>query len=83
MPACRRPTDLQGRRQDLHLTVEEFAAGIGVPVREIREIENGRGSDQRQNQYAAWLTRIESWPAGKRERELKAARIGQRFWESL
>jgi hypothetical protein len=52
---------------------------IGVPATAIREIENGRGSDQRQNQYAAWLTRIEAWPAGKREREVNAAREGQRF----
>ena len=79
MPARRTATDLKGRRQDLQLTVEEFAAGIGVPVPEIQELENGRGSDQRRNQYAAWLTRIESWPAGKREREANAARTGQRF----
>ena len=79
MPARRRPTDLQGRRQDLHLTVRDFAVGIGIPAAELQEIENGRGSDQRRNQYAAWLTRIESWPAGKREREANAAREGQRF----
>jgi transcriptional regulator with XRE-family HTH domain len=79
MPSRRRHTDLRGRRQDLGVTVKEMAVGLGMSIGDIVDIEKGTGARDRVNHYAAWLTRIEAWSAGKRERELRATRQGQRF----
>ena len=80
MPARRRHMDLRGRRQDLGATVKEMAAGLSMSIADVADIENGTAADHRTDHYAAWLTRMEAWSAGRRERELQAAhRHGRRF----
>jgi transcriptional regulator with XRE-family HTH domain len=79
MPSRRRHTDLRGRRQDLGVTVNEMAAGLGMSICDIVDIEKGTGASDGINHYAAWLTRMEAWSDGKRERELRGTRQGQRF----
>src|SRR5262245_25293933 len=61
---CR--TDLQGRRRRLGATRRAMAAGIGLRVDQVIEIEEGSASDALRNLYAQWLDRLEAWPADKR-----------------
>jgi hypothetical protein len=80
MPTRRRHMDLRGRRQDLGATIKEMAAGLSMSVADVLDIEKGVAMDNRVTHYAAWLTRMEAWSAGKRERALQAAnREGRRF----
>jgi hypothetical protein len=76
MPVRRRVMDLRGRRQDLGATVKEMSLGLGMSIADILSIEKGTAEDQRVGHYAAWLTRMESWSAGKKERELRIAHQG-------
>lgn len=78
MPA-RFPTDLAGRRQDLGLTLEQMAAGIGLRPAEVAEIEALDAAEDRLNHYATWLRRIEQWTADERGSRFGRARQGQRF----
>lgn len=78
MPVRRQHIDLRGRRQDLGATVKEMAAGLDMSIADIVAIEKGTAGD-RINLYVAWLSRMEAWSAGKRERELRRAQRGQRF----
>jgi len=49
-------------------------------VADVLDIQNSVAMDNRVMHYAAWLTRMEAWSAGKRERALQAAnREGRRF----
>ena len=51
-----------------------------MSVADVLDIEKGVAMDNRVMRYAAWLTRLEAWSAGKRERALQAAnREGRRF----
>ena len=59
--------DLRGRRGDLGASIKEMAADLGMSVPDILDIEKGVAMDSRATHYAAWLTRMETWPAGKRE----------------
>jgi hypothetical protein len=79
MPARRRHTDLRGRREDLGVTVKEMATGLGMSIGDIEDIEMGAAAGDRANHYAAWLTRIEAWSPGKRARQLRASKQGQKF----
>jgi transcriptional regulator with XRE-family HTH domain len=79
MPSRRQHTDLRGRRQDLGVSIKEMATGLGMSIGDIVDIEKGAAAGDRANHYAAWLTRMEAWSNGKRERELKAVRLGQKF----
>ena len=79
MPPRRRQIDLQGRRRDLGAIVKAMANGLGMSVSDVVEIEGG-AADARADHYVAWLTMMESWATGKRERELWAAeKEGRRF----
>jgi hypothetical protein len=72
--------DLQGRRRDLGATLKAMANGLGMSAADIVEIERGNAADPRMDRYLAWLTKMETWSAGKREREFLAARKqGRRF----
>ena len=71
--------DLRGRRQDLGATVKEMAAGLNMSIADITNVERGTSADDSAYHYAAWLTRMEAWSTGKKERELGAAQRGQRF----
>ena len=44
-----------------------------MSVADILDIEKGVAMDRRVAHYAAWLTRMETWSAGKREHALQAA----------
>ena len=60
--------------------IKEMAAGLGMSVADVLDIEKGLAMDNRVTHYAAWLTRVEAWSAGKRERASQAAnREGRRF----
>jgi hypothetical protein len=75
-----RRTDLQGRRRRLGATRRAMAAGIGLRVDQVTEIEEGTASDALRNMYAQWLDRLESWPTVKRASQLLAAQENlQRF----
>jgi hypothetical protein len=69
-----RRTDLQRRRRRLGATRRAMAAGIGLRVDQVTEIEQGIASDALRNLYAQWLDRLESWPADKRASQLLSAR---------
>jgi hypothetical protein len=57
-----------------------MAAGIGLRVDQVAEIEEGTASDALRNLYAQWLDRLEAWPADKRASQLLAAEESlQRF----
>jgi hypothetical protein len=57
-----------------------MAAGLGMSVADILDIEKGVAMDSNVTHYAAWLTRMETWSAGKREHALQAAnRQGRKF----
>jgi hypothetical protein len=57
-----------------------MAAGIGLRVDQVTEIEEGMASDALRNLYAQWLDRLEAWPADKRASQLLAAHENlQRF----
>ena len=73
MPAHRRHMDLRGRRPDVGATVKEMAVGLSMSIADVADIEEGTAADDRVSHYAAWLTRMEAWSTGKRERELLAA----------
>lgn len=80
IPTRRRRTDLRGRRRDLGASIKEMAAGLGMSVADILDIEKGVAMDSRVTHCAAWLTRMETWSAGKREHALQAAnRQGRKF----
>ena len=80
MPTQRRQMDLAGRRRDLGASVKAMAHGLGLTVAEVVAIESGAVADAKAERYLAWLSRIENWSAGKRERELRAAETdGRRF----
>ena len=75
-----RRTDLLGRRRRLGATRRAMAAGIGLRVDQIAEIEEGTASDALRNLYAQWLDRLEGWPADKRASQLLGAEESrQRF----
>jgi hypothetical protein len=57
-----------------------MAAGTGLRVDQVTEIEEGTASDALRNLYAQWLDRLEAWPADKRASQLLAAEESrQRF----
>jgi hypothetical protein len=56
--------DLRGRRNDLAATIEMMAADTGMDADDIREVEEGKATDQRLDHYAEWLARLEAWPPG-------------------
>src|SRR5262249_19676260 len=75
-----RRTDLQGRRRLLGATRRAMAAGIGLRIDQVTEIEEGTAPDALRNLYAQWLERLEGWPADKRASQLLAAEESrQRF----
>ena len=43
-----------------------------MSIADVADIEEGTAADDRVSHYAAWLTRMEAWSTGKRERELLA-----------
>lgn len=67
------------RREALGLDRSEMAAGIGLTLADIVEIESGQAPTSIAEHYAAWLDRIERWPAEVREFQLAAAQAGERF----
>jgi hypothetical protein len=80
MPVRRPQSDLRGRRQDLGVSVKEMATGLDMSIADIVDIEEGgSAANDRVGHYAAWLTRMEAWPTGKKERELRAAQQRHRF----
>ena len=79
MARRRAPTDLAGRRQDLGLTVDEMASGIGMRRYEVEEIERHEASEERLNHYATWLKRIEAWSPIERTNRFQRAKQGHRF----
>jgi hypothetical protein len=79
MPVRRRAMDLRGRRHDLGVTVKEMSVGLGMSTAEISSIERGAAGNDRTGHYAAWLTRMYSWSAGKNARELRMVQQGQRY----
>lgn len=70
---------LRSRRRAVGLTPAAMAAGIGMRLADVVEIERGEASDVRMNHYAAWLARIERWSAEERERQVLHAQRGERF----
>ena len=72
-------TALRSRRRALGLTRKAMAAGIGMRPSDVAEIERGEASDIRLTHYAAWLARMERWPAEERARQVAAAGRGERF----
>jgi transcriptional regulator with XRE-family HTH domain len=72
MPIRHHQTDLRARREDLGVTLQEMAMGLGLSVADVLSIEDGTAPDLQLNRYSAWLTRLEWWPAGKKEREVLA-----------
>ena len=50
-----------------------MAADLGMSVADILDIEKGVAMDSRATHGAVWLTRMETWSAGKREHALQAA----------
>lgn len=70
---------LRVRRTALGFTRGQMAAGIGIPLREVHEIERGTASDAMSCQYVDWVTTMEKWPADVREEQLKLARNSERF----
>jgi hypothetical protein len=72
-------TDLRGRRNDLAAAIEMMAAGTGMDADDIREVEEGKATDQRLDHYAEWLARLEGWPPERRAEELLAASGGRWF----
>jgi hypothetical protein len=74
------PTDLAARRRVAGASIEGMAAGIGLSLAEIREIESGAASHELRDHYARWLDIIETWSADKRAQQLLAAiDRGRRF----
>jgi hypothetical protein len=53
-----------------------MAAGTGMDADDIREVEEGKATDQRLDHYAEWFARLEAWPPEKRAEELLAASGG-------
>jgi hypothetical protein len=47
IPTRRRHTDSQGRRRDLGASIKEMAAGLGMSVADILDIEKGVAMDSR------------------------------------
>jgi DNA-binding XRE family transcriptional regulator len=72
-------TDLSKRRRQLGASRETMAAGLGLPVDALKNIEDGAAADQLYDQYAAWLGRIETWPEDVRARQFRIAGKGGRF----
>ena len=66
-------TDLLGRRRRLGATRRAMAAGMGLRIDQVAEIEEGTASDELRNLYAQWLDRLEAWPADKRASQMLAA----------
>jgi hypothetical protein len=57
-----------------------MAAGTGLRIDQVAEIEEGSASDALRNLYAQWLDRLEAWPADERASQLLAAQENlQRF----
>ena len=73
MPVQRLSSNLEGRRKDLGASIRQMAAGLGITVADVREIEGGNAAHDRVAQYSAWLTRMEAWSDGKRQLELHEA----------
>ncbi len=65
-------TDLASRRRHAGASREAMAAGLGLRLEDIQEIEEGRASQEVANQYGQWLDRIESWPSEKRAQDVTA-----------
>lgn len=70
---------LRSRRRALGLRRATMAAGIGVRVADVVEIERGEASEERLKHYAGWLTRMERWSVDERARQLELGRRGERF----
>ena len=64
--------DFADRRRRIGASREVMAIGLGLTAAEIQEIEEGRASEEMQNQYAQCLDRLEAWPAEKRAQILLA-----------
>ena len=73
------PADFSIRRRRLGVSRETMAAGLGLPIEDVRAIEEGAASGERSADYEAWLGRIEAWPADRRMAQLVAAGKGHRF----
>jgi hypothetical protein len=61
--------------------VKVMSVGLGISTADVLSIENGTAGNDRLGQYAAWLTRMESWSAEKKARELRRAEQGTRFFQ--
>lgn len=72
-------TDLRGRRKALGIPLRAMARGIGLRAYDIREMEDGTASPERQTHYAAWLRRLEAWPKDYLLREIDRAEAGGQF----
>lgn len=70
---------LRSRRRALGLRRDAMAAGLGMRLADVAEIERGEASDARLNHYAQWLARMERWSREDREKQLELARRGERF----
>jgi hypothetical protein len=71
--------NLHGRRRDLGIGVRDMATGLGVELGRLRSMEDGTATEEDKTFYRTWLSRIESWSAGERHRQLKGASAGLRF----
>jgi len=79
MPLGRHSADLRGRREALGATDRQMATGLGINLRELLALEDGTAPDDRLSFYAAWLSRLESSAAARRNQQLKRAIDGMRF----
>ena len=79
MSPRRHSADLRGRRHDLGIGVRDMAAGLGVGLGRLLNIEAGTATDEDKTFYRTWLSRIEGWSSGERHLQLKGASVGHRF----
>ncbi len=70
---------LRRRRKALGFTRGQMAAGLGLHLGEVHEIEQGIAIEAMRNYYVDWLTEMETWPASVRAAQLKLARDSERF----
>jgi hypothetical protein len=72
-------TDISERRRRVGASRETMAAGIGLTIEDVRQVENGTASEALRTQYVTWLSRVENWSAKQRQEQLFAAGTGRRF----
>lgn len=73
---------LRLRRTALGFTREQMAAGIGLRLNDVHEIEQGVAPRTMIDSYVVWLAVMESWPPDIREGQRQRARLSQRFGQA-